>query len=321
MSRLRLVVGFWLALTGGALAQSDWPTRPVTIVLPAPAGGSVDIVTRAVAEELSAKLGQRFVVENRMGANGAIGAAAVAKAPADGYTLLMAASGALVLNTYLYKDLAYDPAKAFAPIILVGHTPLYIVASKKMSVTDFKGLIAYAKANPGKVNAGTFGVGSQGHITVGLINKLTGASITHVPYRDYSKMLPGLLSGELQITLIYMPAMVPQVQSGELLGLAVASQGRSKTVPNVPSVTELGYADLVSPGWFALSAPAGTPNEIVAKVNKIVNNYLNSDAAAKLLETAAMMPGGGTADELAGYLKSEHQKWGPIIKEANITLQ
>jgi tripartite-type tricarboxylate transporter receptor subunit TctC len=233
----------------------------------------------------------------------------------------MASSGALVVNPYLYPNLSYDPERAFTPIVLVSHTPLFIVGSKKLPITDFKGLIAYAKANPGKVNAGTFGVGSQGHITVGLLNKLAGISITHVPYRDYTKMVPDLLSNDLQMALVYMPAFVPQVQNGDILGLAVASQERSPAVPAVPSVTELGFADLVSPGWFALVAPSGTPRDILEAVNGAVNTYLKSEAAGKVLQAAAMMPGGGTADDLTAYLKKEHQKWGPILKESNITLQ
>ena len=304
-----------------ALAADPWPTRPVTVICPFPPGISTDILTRALATALSDALGQQFVVENRPGANGNIGAGAAAKSVPDGYTLLVATVGPSVANKFLYKSMSYDPERAFAPIALLGSSPLIIVGSPKIPAANLKEMLAYAKSNPGRLNAGTVGPGSQAHITLELINKLAGTSIVHVPYRIATQALPDLISGDLQVGFNYIPTFVPAVQEGTIRGLAVTSPARLSDLPNVPTVDESGFPGFEASGWNALFAPAGTPREIVDKVNAAANAYLKSDEGRTQLRKMGMTPLGGTPEALQAHVERERAKWGPIIKEANITLQ
>jgi tripartite-type tricarboxylate transporter receptor subunit TctC len=315
-----LIVAACLFPMTPALAE-QWPSRPVTVICPFPPGISTDILTRAVAMALSDALGQQFVVENRPGANGNIGAGAAAKAAPDGYTLLTATVGPSVNNKYLYRSISYDPETAFTPITMLGFSPLIIVGSPKIPPTDLNELVAYAKKNPGKLNAGTVGPGSQAHITLELINQLAGISITHVPYRIATQALPDLISGDLQVGFNYIPTFVPNVKQGSIRGLAVTSRQRIADLPDVPTVEESGFPGFEATGWNALFAPTGTPREIVDKVNAAVNAYLNSERGLKQLAGMGMTPNGGTPEQLAAYLASERAKWAPIIKNANITLQ
>jgi tripartite-type tricarboxylate transporter receptor subunit TctC len=305
-----------------ALAADSWPTRPVTLICPFPPGISTDLLTRVVATALSDALGQQFVVENRPGASGNIGGAVAAKAAPDGYTLFTGTLGPTVTNKFLYKNMGYDPDLAFSPIMLMASSPLIIVGSPKLPVTNFKELIAYAKNNPGKLNAGTVGPGSQAHITLAMINKLAGTSIVHVPYRITTQGLPDLMSGDLQIGFYYIPTFVPAVRNGTIRGLAVTSTQRVSDLPNVPTVEESGFPGFEASGWNALFAPAGTSPEIIAKVNAVVNAYLKSDAGKEQVgRKMGMMPLGGTPEQLKAHLARETVKWGSIIKEAHITVQ
>jgi tripartite-type tricarboxylate transporter receptor subunit TctC len=291
------------------------------VFCPFAAGTSTDTLMRLIAASLSDGFGQNFVVENRPGANGNIAAATAARSAPDGYALLIATVGPIVNNKFMYKDLDFDPDRAFAPVALLAYSPLIVVGSPKLPVTDLKELIAYAREHRGPVNAGTVGVGSQAHITIQLINKLAGISIGHVAYRITSQSLPDLVSGDLQLSVQYVPTFVPQVQSGMLRGLAVTSRQRLPELPDVPIADESGLPGLEANGWSALFAPAGTPPQIVDTINRRVNAYLKSDNGRQQLSKIWMTPMGGTPAELAGYIKAENAKWGPIIKEANISLQ
>jgi tripartite-type tricarboxylate transporter receptor subunit TctC len=313
-----IVTGLYIS---PALAADPWPTRPVTVILPFPPGISTDLLARAVATSLGDKLGQQFVVENRPGANGNIGAGVAAKAAPDGYTLLVATLGPTVANKFMYKTMSFDSERAFAPIALLGDSPLIIVGSPKIPPTNLKELVAYAKTSPGKLNAGTVGHGSQAHITLELINKLGGISIVHVPYRIATQALPDLISGDLQVGFNYIPTFVPAVQQGTIRGLAVTSRKRVDDLPDVPTVDESGFPGFEASGWHALFAPAGTPREIIDKVNGLVNAYLKSDEGKAQLRKLGITPLGGSPEDLAAHLERERAKWGPIIKEANITLQ
>jgi tripartite-type tricarboxylate transporter receptor subunit TctC len=304
-----------------ALAADPWPTRPVTVICPFPPGISTDILTRAVATALGSALGQQFVMENRPGANGNIGAAAAAKAAPDGYTFLVATLGPTVANKFMYKTMSYDPERAFAPVALLGSSPLIIVGSPKLPAANFRELVAHARENPGRLNAGTVGHGSQAHITLELINKLAGTSIVHVPYRIATQALPDLISGDLQVGFNYIPTFVPAVQQGTIRGLAVTSLARLGDLPSVPTVDESGFPGFEASGWNALFAPAGTPREIIDKVNAVVDAFLKSDDGRQQLGKMGITPLGGTPEALKGHLERETAKWGPIIKQANISLQ
>jgi tripartite-type tricarboxylate transporter receptor subunit TctC len=221
----------------------------------------------------------------------------------------------------MYKNLDFDSGRAFAPIVLLCSSPLIIVGSPKLPVTNFKELIAYARNNPGRLNAGTVGIGSQAHITLELINKLAGTSIVHIPYRITTQALPDLLSGDLQLGFNYIPTFVPAVQSGMIRGLAVTSSERLSDLPDVPTVAESGFPGFEASGWVALFAPAGTPRDVIDKVNTVVNAFLKSDAGGLQLGRIGMTPIGGTPEQLKAHLDRETAKWVPIIKEANISLQ
>jgi tripartite-type tricarboxylate transporter receptor subunit TctC len=221
----------------------------------------------------------------------------------------------------MYKNMPYDSERAFAPILLISSSPMIIVGSPKIPATNFKELIAYAKSNPGKLNASTVGPGSHAHITLELLNKLAGTSIIHVPYRIATQALPDLISGDLQVGFNYIPTFVPNVKAGSIRGLAVASLQRLRDLPDVPTVHESGFPGFESNGWNALLAPAGTPREIIDKVNTVVNAFLKSASGKEQLEKMGMTPIGGTPEELAAHLQRESARFGPIIKEANITLQ
>jgi tripartite-type tricarboxylate transporter receptor subunit TctC len=300
---------------------TSWPNRPVTVVCPFAAGISTDLLTRALATPLAEQLGQQFVVENRPGATGNIGAAAAAKSAPDGYTLLVTTLGPTVTNKFMYRNLGYDPDQAFTPIVLIGSSPMTIAGSPKLPVTDLRELLAYAKANPGKLNAGTIGTGSQAYITLEMINKLAGTSIGHVPYRIGTQALPDLMSGDLQVGFNYIPTFVPPIQSGAIRGLAVTSLLRLRDLPNVPTVAESGFPGFEASGWNALVALAGTPREIIDKLNAAANAFLKSDAGRQQLDKMGITAIGGTPEELKAHLARENAKWGPIVREANISLQ
>jgi tripartite-type tricarboxylate transporter receptor subunit TctC len=293
----------------------------VTIIVPFPPGISTDILARAVAGALGEALGQQFVVENKPGASGSIGGAAAAKAAPDGYTLFLGTLGPTVTNKFIYKNIGYDPDRAFAPIAMMGASPLIIVGSPKLPAANLAEMIEHAKKNPGKLNAGTVGVGSQAHITLELINRLAGISIAHVPYRIATQALPDLISGDIQVGFNYIPTFVPAVQNATIRGLAVTSLARLPDLPQVPTVSESGFPGFEASGWNALFAPAGTPREIIDKVNATVRAYLKSEAGRQQIAKMGMSDVSGTPDELKMQLDRESAKWGPIVKEANITLQ
>ena len=304
-----------------ARAAEAWPVRPVTVLCPFAAGTSADTLMRMINASLGKKFGQNFIVEDRPGATGNIAAGAAARATPDGYTLLIGTVGPIVNNKFLYKHLDFNPDRAFAPVAALAYSPLIFVASPKLPVKTLQELVAYAKAKHGPLNAGTVGVGSQAHITIQLLNKLAGISIGHVSYRISSQALPDLASGDLQLSVQYIPTFVPQVQSGMVRGLAVTSLKRLPELPDVPTAAESGFPGFEASGWFALFAPAGTPPGIVARINEGVNEFLQSDAGRKQLANIWMTPMGGSPAWLADYIKSENAKWGPIIKQAGISLQ
>jgi tripartite-type tricarboxylate transporter receptor subunit TctC len=316
---------FALALMiGSALPFCDaraqgWPARPVTLIVPFPAGGNADVLARALAAELSEKLGQQFIVDNRTGAGGNIGGAAVAKAAPDD-TLMFGTPGPIATNKLMYKSLPYDPEKDLTPVVLVAKSPLIIAAHPSFPARDLKELIAYAKANPGKVNAGNPGNGTLGHITSELLQQHTGTRMTHVPYRGTTPLTTDLLGGQIDIALDFMSTYIPLVKDGKVRALGVTSSERVPELPDVMTVQEAGFAGFEASAWYAIVAPTGTPAEAVRKVNAVTNDYLKSPKGKAQLATFAMQAAGGTPDDLASYIKGELAKWGPIIKAANISM-
>jgi len=312
---------FALALAFPAIASAQtWPARPVTFIVPFSAGGSVDLVARAVAAELSEKLGQQFIVDNRSGAGGNIGGAAAAKAAPDGYTLMFGTPGPIATNKLMYKSLPYDPERDLLPVILVSQSPLVIVGSLSTPAKDLKELIAYAKANPGKVNVGVPGNGTLGHITSVLLQQETATEMVNVPYRGSGPLIGDVVAGQVNVSMDFMSAYLPLINDGKLRALAVTTSKRARELPNVMTVQEAGFAGFEATAWYAITAPVGTPADIVAKVNAAVNAYLASDKGKQQLDVIGMQPVGGTPEDLKAFVASEIKKWAPIVKAANISM-
>jgi tripartite-type tricarboxylate transporter receptor subunit TctC len=307
------------ALPAAAQAQS-WPSRPITLIVPFGAGGSADIPARRLAADLTARLGQQVVVENRSGANGNIGGAYVAKANPDGYTLLFSPPGVLATNRFMYKNMPFDADRAFAPIILLAKSPLVIAANPKLPVKNLPELIAHAKANPGKISIGTPGLGSQGHLTMELLQKSAGTQMTDIPYRGAATSGADAIAGQIDLSINFTPAMVGPLQEGSLRGLAVTTLHRSKQLPDIPTVSESGFPGFESVAYYSVLAPAGTPPEIIQTLNKLINEYIDSDTGRRHLDSADMQAAGGTPDDLRRFIAAEVAKWGPIIKSAGIAM-
>jgi tripartite-type tricarboxylate transporter receptor subunit TctC len=317
--RSALAAGAVAALSGGARAQA-WPARPVTFIVPFPAGGNIDVLARSVAQDFTERLGGQFVVDNRGGAGGNIGGAVVAKATPDGYTILFGTPGPIATNKLMYKNLPFDSEKDFTPVALVASSPLIIVAHPKVPAKDLNELIAYAKSNPGKLNAGNPGNGTLGHITSELLQQHTGTKMTHVPYRGTAPLTTDVLGGQVDVAMDFMPTYVPLVNDGKLKALAVTSAKRSEQLPNVMTVQEAGFAGFEATAWYAMVAPTGTPPDIIAKLNAGANTYLQSTKGKAHLAQFGMQAAGGTPQDLKAYINAELAKWGPIIKAANITM-
>jgi tripartite-type tricarboxylate transporter receptor subunit TctC len=309
-------------LTGigaGKSAAESWPNRPVTIVMPFAAGGGSDALARALAVELSEKLGGRFIVENRPGAAGNIGGAAVARAEPDGYTLLLATNGPGAVNKLIYKDMQYDPERDLAPIALLSEIPAIIAAGPQSPVKTFAELVAYAKANPEKLSFGSPGNGTLGHIIAVLVQLQTGIKMNHVPYRGSAPLTSDLMGGQVALAFDFMATYVPLINDGRLHGLALLSKARNEQLPNVPTIKEVGV-NIEGAGWCALLAPARTPVEIIDKINTLANAFIKSDKGKAQLKSFSMTPAGGTPQELRDFITAELDKWRPVIKEANISM-
>jgi tripartite-type tricarboxylate transporter receptor subunit TctC len=309
-----------IALTSSVASAQAWPSRPVTIVVPFGAGGSVDLPARRLAAELTQKIGQQVVVENRAGANGNIGAGYVAKASPDGYTLMLSPPGPLVTNRFMYKNMPFDAERAFAPIILLAKSPLVLVSHPKVPVRNLPDLIAYAKANPGKISMATPGIGSQGHLTMELLQRAGGVKINYVPYRGAAGSSTDVIGGQIDLSVNFTPALVGPIRDGSLRGLAVTTLHRSKQLPDVPTVSESGFPGFESVAHYSVVAPSGTPREIVLKLNKLINDYLESDVGRQHLDSGDMQAAGGAPEDLQKFIGGEVAKWGPIIKSAGIAM-
>lgn len=310
--------GLWVAPS--AAWADAWPSRPVTLVLPFAAGGGTDLLARALAQDLSERLGQQFIVENRTGAGGNVGAGAVAKAPPDGYMILFGTPGPLANNKLMYKNLPFDPEQAFTPIVLIAKSPLIVVAKTSLPVKDIKELVAYAKANPGKLNVGVPGNGTLGHITALLLQKELGISITSVPYRGTALVVNDLLAEQVDLAADFMPSYVPLVREGKIRALAVTTTERSSDLPDVPTVQDSGFKGFEATAWYALAAPAGTPKEIIDKLNAATNAFLKSPKGQEALAKLSIQAVGGSPADLKTFIASELKKWGPVVKEANISM-
>ena len=312
-----------------ALAQGAWPTKPVKIVVPFAPGGTTDILARAMAPELSRAFGQQFVVDNRAGAGGNVGADIVAKSPADGYTLLMGTVGTHGINQSLYPKLPFDPIKDFAPITLVAGVPNVLVMNpakaQALGIGSVADLIKYAKANPGKLNMASSGNGTSIHLSGELFKTLTGTYMVHFPYRGSGPALMDLIGGSMDLMFDNLPSSLPQIKGGKLKALAVTSAQRSAALPDLPTIAEAappgsGLKDYDASSWFGLLAPAGTPPEIINRLQQESAKALNAPALKERLLAQGAIPSGMPPADFAKFIAAETKKWAGVVKVSGATV-
>ncbi len=306
---------------GPASAQGSWPTKPVRIVVPFAAGGTTDLLARAMAPELSKAFGQQFIVDNRAGAGGNVGADIVAHSPGDGYTLLMGTVGTHGINRALYAKLPYDPIKDFAPITLVAGVPNVMVMqtekARSLGINTVADFVTYAKAHPGKLNMASSGNGTSIHLAGELFKSMSGTYMVHFPYRGSGPALLDMVGGTMDVMFDNLPSSMPQIKAGKLKALAVTSAKRSDAMPEVPTIEQAaGLKGFDASSWFGLLAPAGTPPDIVNRIQQEVTKSLNTPAMKEKLLAQGAIPGGNTPAEFARLIDSEHKKWAKVVKDS-----
>jgi tripartite-type tricarboxylate transporter receptor subunit TctC len=299
----------------------DWPSRPLRIVVPFPAGGSADTQTRVIADELSRALGQPVVIENKPGAGGNLGAAEAARSQPDGYTLFMATTGTHASNVSLYDKLPYDPVKDFAPLTMVTIYPQVVVPGLKMKDAPFKEVVAQLKAEGDKANYGSSGTGSPTHLGGELFKRATGTQMVHVPYRGQGPALNDMLAGQLDVMFPSISDVLSFLQSGKLRAIAVMNDKRLKQIPDVPTMAELGYPGVTSSIWTGLYTKAGTPQPVIDRLNSELVKIINSPAFKDKFEALGFEVRSSTPQELASFTEAETKRWGDIIKSLKIKAQ
>ena len=302
-------------------AQAAWPSKPVRIVVPFAPGGTTDLLGRAMAPELSKAFGQSFIVENRAGAGGNVGADAVAKSPADGYTLLMGTVGTHGINKALYPSLPYNPVKDFAPVTLVAGVPNVMVMNadkaQKLGITSVADFIRYARANPGKLNMASSGNGTSIHLAGELFKSMSGTYLVHFPYRGSGPALVDLIGGTMDVMFDNLPSALPHIKSGRLKALAVTSSQRSAALPDAPTLEQAGGPALKgydASSWFGLLAPAGTPADVVNRLQQEVAKSFNKPDIKEKLQSQGAIPGGNTPAEFTKFIDAEIAKWALVVK-------
>lgn len=296
-----------------SIAQ-QYPSKPVRLVVPFPPGGSTDILGRALAQKLSESWGQPFIVDNRPGAGGTIGADQAAKAPADGYTLLMAHIGTLAVAPALYPKLPYDPVRDFAPVSMVAIVPNVLVVNPSVPAQSVAELVAYARANPGRLNYSSGGNGSAAHLAMEYFKLRTGTDIVHIPYKGTAPAVTDLIAGQVSLTMTGAPVVMPQVQAGKLRALGVSSPRRLEAFPQVPPIAESGVPGFDATQWYGVVAPAGTPREVVAKLNAEINRVMQSDELRRRLLAEGAIAAPDTPEAFAAFIRDELKRWGAVVK-------
>ena len=325
LTRRHLLAGAAVLAAGvpGASAQSNYASQPIHILVGYAAGGGVDIVARLLQEPMKAALGQPIIIENRTGASAMLATGAVAKAPPDGYTLLMAASGEVAINHFLFKEkMAYDPVKELAPIAMIGSVPCVVVIADTTPVRNPKELVAYAKANPGKLSFSSSGIGNPQQLAGELMNSMAGIQVLHVPYRGSAPAVTDVATGAVTMSFSSLAAALPLIQAGKIRAVAVTSRERMPQLPDVAPLSEgaPGLAEYELLNWFAMFGTAGTPPEIVERLNGIVNTALKDPAIADKLLPQGIVPKPMKVAEFKAFVDAERTKFGKIVEQANIKL-
>ncbi|NDZ14422.1 ABC transporter substrate-binding protein [Variovorax sp. WS11] len=304
-----------------AAHAADFPDKPVMLVVPFPPGGPTDAMARTLAAEMKDRLGQPMIVENRAGAGGNIGAEFVARAPADGQTLLFGTSGPLAINASLYRKIGYDPVKSFAPVIQVGHLPNILVVHPSVPAKDVKELIAYAKANPGKLSYASSGNGASSHLAGVLFNSMAGIDLQHIPYKGTGPALNDLLGGQVGMSFTDVLTALPYVKAGKLRALGMASAARSQALPEVPTIAEQGLKGYDVSVFFGIVAPAGTPADRVQKLNRAFAEVLASPKVKQQFAAQGLEPPPATTPEqLAKFIPAQMQMWATVVRQSGAQL-
>jgi tripartite-type tricarboxylate transporter receptor subunit TctC len=313
-----LVLAACAALPFAAVGQA-YPARPVRVIIPYPPGSTPDIVGRTLSGKLQESFGQPFVVENRTGAGGNIGAEAVAKAAADGYTLLIGINGPAAINKFLYKSLPYDSDRDLLPISLLASSPQMLVVIPAVPANSFKQFVEHVRGNPGRLSYGSVGGGSASHLTMELLKNDAKLFIVHIPYRGFPPAVTDMLAGNIDTMFAIIPAVLPQVRAGKMTALAVTGLKRSALAPEVPSVAELGYPQLESLAWIGLLAPAGSPQDVVARLNGEAVKGMRTPEVRESLGKQGFDVVASSQGEFASWIRSEQRKWSKVIQASGAT--
>ncbi|RJF96025.1 tripartite tricarboxylate transporter substrate binding protein [Noviherbaspirillum saxi] len=311
-----------LSFAASSVSAQSYPTKPVTIVVPFAPGGTTDILARAVGAELGKALGQQFIIDNRPGAGGNIGTQLVSRAAADGYTLLMGTVGTHGINQSLYPKLPYDPIKDFAPVTLVASVPNVLVVNtafaEKNKITDIKSFLAHVKANPGRLNMASAGNGTSIHLAGELFKTQTKTFMVHIPYRGSSPAIADLIGGQADLMFDNLPSAIGHIKSGRLLALGVTSSKPSAALPQVPAIAQTGgdLAGYEASSWFGILAPAGTPKEIVGKLQQEISKALSAPSVKEKLQAQGAEPVGNTPEQFAAHIQAETRKWAKVVKDS-----
>jgi tripartite-type tricarboxylate transporter receptor subunit TctC len=321
MSRVRNSICAMLAAIATGAAAQGYPSKPVTLVNAFPPGGATDIVARQLAAKLSQRFGQQIVVDNRAGAAGTIGAASVARAEADGHTLLFAVAANMAVAPAVLKTVAYDPVKSFAPVVEIARGPYVLMVNPSVPAKDLVELVAYARQNPGKLNYGSPGQGSVHHLATEMLRQATGIDLVHVPYKGGAPMYTAIMAGEVQVLLDGMPAPLAHVRAGKVRALGVTGEKRLAVLPDVKSFAEQGVQGVDAQFWWGIVVPAGTPQPIVARLNAEITQALTDPEIKATFAKQNIDPSPGTAEAFGALIAAERVRWAQVVAKAGIKLE
>ncbi len=320
VAALAAAIGFaWAPMS--ALAQADFPNRPLKLLVPYAAGGGTDAIARLVAQAVSEKLGQTLVVENNGTAGGNVASQQAASAAPDGYTILMANQGPMVVNPHLFKNMKLDPLTAFEPVTLITSAPLALVVPAKSNIKTVGEFIEFARKNPGKLSYGSAGNGSASHLATVLLAQISKLSFVHVPYRGAGPALNDLVSGQTDFMITTMPSVAGQIEGGTVRALAVTTMTRAPTLPDVPTLDEAGAKGYDSGAWYGFVVPKGTPAPIIAKIRQATIEAINTDLVKSRFRNEGALPIGSSPEDFRKMMEAESKRWAEVVKEANISIQ
>jgi tripartite-type tricarboxylate transporter receptor subunit TctC len=322
MKRLLPVLAFFVAVLVNAVAHAQaYPSKPVRLVVPFAPGGTTDVLARLVAQKLTESLGQQFIIENKPGAGGNIGTELAVKSPADGYTLVMSFDGTMAINPNTYAKMPFDPQKDLAAVANVAQVPLLIVVHPGVAAKNIAEFVSLAKSNPGRINYSSAGHGSTGHLTGELFRSRAGIEIVHVSYKGGGQAVQDLLGGQIQMLVTALPTVEGHLKGGKLRALAFTSSKRVPGAPEVPTLAESGYPGMEVLSWYGILAPAGTPQEIVRKLNAEINRVLQAPDVRERLTVLGTEPTGGTAGEFAQVIRADTARWAKVVQDAGIRIE